>query len=129
LEAGSVTLDATDIQVRLQAKEGWAAAQGTSGVVVLSTELNDALLAEGLAREFMHAVQSQRKDIGCEYTDRIEIGVVTDSDELSAAVRQFADSIRAETLAVSVGFAPLAGVEPLEANLAGQSLKLYVKIR
>ncbi len=33
----SVTLDADDIQVRMQAKEGWAAAQGATCVVVHSS--------------------------------------------------------------------------------------------
>ncbi len=45
-----ITLDQEDIQIRLQAKEGWAAAQGTGCVVVLATELTDALIREGLAR-------------------------------------------------------------------------------
>ena len=48
----------------------------------------------------MHAIQTQRKDMDCEYTDRIEVGVVTDDAELRRAVEQFADYIRGETLAV-----------------------------
>ncbi len=46
--AGEVSLDRDDIQIRLQAKEGWAAAQGKHCVVVLATELTDELIAEGL---------------------------------------------------------------------------------
>ncbi|MCR4413297.1 MAG: isoleucine--tRNA ligase, partial [Thermoguttaceae bacterium] len=37
LADGPVALDSQDLQVRLQAKEGWTAAQGKSSVVVLST--------------------------------------------------------------------------------------------
>src|SRR5207244_13000583 len=48
-----VELDNEDIQVRLQPKPGWAAAQGSNVVVVLSTELTPELLAEGLARDFV----------------------------------------------------------------------------
>ena len=55
LPDGPVTLDSEDVQVRLQAKPGWAAAQGPAGVVVLSTELTPELLAEGTARELAHA--------------------------------------------------------------------------
>ncbi|MCA9228670.1 MAG: class I tRNA ligase family protein, partial [Planctomycetales bacterium] len=43
----TVELDQDDIQVRLQAKPGWAAAQGRGCVVVLSTELTPELLREG----------------------------------------------------------------------------------
>ena len=52
-----VVLDAEDIQIRLQAKEGWAAAQGKACVVVLATELTEDLVREGLAREVARAVQ------------------------------------------------------------------------
>src|SRR5207249_11708673 len=56
-----VELDNKDIQVRLQAKPGWAAAQGSNVVVVLATELTPELLAEGLARDFVRIVQEDRK--------------------------------------------------------------------
>jgi isoleucyl-tRNA synthetase len=128
LPDGPVTLDAQDLQVRLAAKPGWAAAQSAAGVVVLSTEITPELAAEGLAREFVHAVQTRRKDLACEYTDRIVIGLVTGSEELKAAVRQFADYIRSETLAVELVFEPLPGVEPVALNLAGHELELYVKV-
>ena len=58
------TLDADDIQVRLQAKEGWAAAQGHAVVVVLATELTEELIREGLARELVRTIQDRRKEMG-----------------------------------------------------------------
>ena len=63
LPDGPVTLDGEDMQVRLQAKPGWAAAKGTACVVVLSTELTPDLVAEGLAREVVHVNSSLRRDI------------------------------------------------------------------
>src|SRR5439155_1217483 len=56
-----VALDRDDIQVRLQAKPGWAAAQGKACVVVLNTELTPQLIAEGLARDIVRAIQDHRK--------------------------------------------------------------------
>ena len=75
-------LDSDDIEVRLQAREGWAAAQGPSCVVVLNTEVTDELRREGIAKDLIRTIQNQRKEIGCEYTDRIEVGIVTDDDEV-----------------------------------------------
>ena len=75
----------------------------------------------------MHALQSHRRDLNCEYTDRLEVGLVTDSLELNDAVRKFADYIQAETLATSLAYQPIAGVEPLAIKLAGHELTLYVK--
>ena len=128
LPDGPVTLDPQDVQVRLQAKPGWTAAQGRAGVVVLSTQLTDALIAEGLARELVHAVQGRRKDLGCQYTDRILLGVATDSARLRSAIEQFRPYIQRETLAVELRLEPLPDAQPATLELAGHGLALHVKV-
>ncbi len=129
LPDGPVTLDAEDLQVRLQAKEGWAAAQGRWCVVVLSTELTDELIREGWARELARIINDRRKEMGCQFTDRIAVGVVTDSGELKAAVEQFRDYIMQETLATDLTFATLAGMEPVEVKVAEHTARLWLKVR
>ena len=123
-----IELDNEDIEVRLAAKEGWAAAQGKSCVVVLATELTPDLVAEGLARDVVRLVQDRRKEISCEYTDRIEVGLVPTSAELAAAIERFRDYIAQETLAIKVVCEPLAGVDPVRVNLAGEELAICVRV-
>ncbi|MGD0897277.1 MAG: class I tRNA ligase family protein [Thermoguttaceae bacterium] len=123
-----VALNAEDIQVRLQAKPGWAAAQGRACVVVLSTELNEDLLAEGIAREAARVINDRRKDMNCRFTDRIEVGLVTDSAELRAAVEQFREYIQGETLALAIHFEPIAGAEAVDVEIADYRAMLYVKV-
>ena len=86
LPDGQLQLTGEEIEVRLQAKEGWAAAQGKSCVVVLNTEVTDDLRREGIAKDLIRTIQNQRKAIECEYTDRIRVAVVTDSEEAAAAI-------------------------------------------
>ena len=129
LPDGPVELDEDDIQVRLQAKEGWAAAEGHTVVVVLSTELTDELVREGLARELVRAVQDRRKEMGCEFTDRIEIGIVTESQELYAAIEQFREYICGETLALAIKLEAIPDAEPVEIDVAGNGIALYMKVR
>lgn len=125
LPDGPVTLDSQDVQVRLQAKPGWAAAQGPLAVVVVSTELTEELITEGLARELSHAINNRRKEIGCQYTDRITVTVVTDSPEVRRAIDKFADYIRAETLAAELSIvSTAAGL--VEVDLGGHRLGLSV---
>jgi isoleucyl-tRNA synthetase len=125
---GPVVLEAEDLHVRLQAKPGWAAAQGRACVAVLSTELDDDLLREGLAREAARVINDRRKEMNCRFTDRIEVGLATDSAEVRAAVEQFRDYIQRETLAVAIHFHPIAGAEAAEVEIAEYRATLYVKV-
>ena len=127
LPDGPVQLDSDDIQVRLQAKAGWTAAQGKRCVVVLATELTPELIAEGLARELVRAIQDRRKEMNLEYTDRIRLGLVTQSADLAAAAEQFSEYICGETLATRLDFKPLAGADPVDAKAAGEAIALYVE--
>ena len=96
--------------------------------MVLATDLTDELIAEGRARELVRAIQDRRKEIGCEYTDRIAVGMVTASPELRQAAEQFMEYVRGETLAARLGFEPLAGIDSVELDTAGFAMSLYVKV-
>ena len=128
IEGTVVELTAEEVQIRLQAKEGFAAAQGTDCVVVLTTELTPALLAEGRARELVRLIQDRRKELNCEYTARISVAIVTDSKEVQEAMDQFGDYIKGETLAVELTKESLSGVEATTGKVDGQELALYVKV-
>ncbi|MEL6894887.1 MAG: isoleucine--tRNA ligase, partial [Planctomycetota bacterium] len=57
LEGNALTLDNEDIGVRLNARTGWAAAQGSNCVVVLSTEVTEELRREGVAKDVVRVIQ------------------------------------------------------------------------
>jgi isoleucyl-tRNA synthetase len=112
-DAGRVTLDVggepialtpDDVQITLQAREGWSAAQGRGAVVVLSTEVTPELKREGLAREFVHEVQACRSDEDLAYEARIRIHVGTGdaADELRAAIDAHRQYILGETLGIEL---------------------------
>jgi isoleucyl-tRNA synthetase len=128
VEGESLELDSEDIQVRLQAKPGWAAAQGEQCVVVLSTELTPELIREGLARDLVRLVNERRKELECEFTDRIRLGIVTESGDIQTAVQENKDYIHAETLAVEVLLDPLADIEPVQQEIAKCPVALYVEV-
>ncbi len=124
----SIDLDENDIEVRLQAKAGWAAAQGRGVVVVLATELTTELISEGWMRDLVRVVQDQRKELGCEFTDRIEIGVVTESAELRTAIEQFQKYVTQETLAEALVCESIADAEPISAKIGDADAQLYVQV-
>jgi isoleucyl-tRNA synthetase len=128
VESQSIELDNEDIQVRLQAREGWAAAQGDRCVVVLNTELTPELVREGLVRDLVRLVNERRKELDCDFTDRIRLGVVTDSQDLTTALTENDAYIKNETLAVEVVQGPLADVEAVEQEIAKCPVTLYIQI-
>ncbi len=67
----SVTLDQVDI--RIAAKEGFTVEMDNNKFVILDTVLNDELLAEGYAREFVSRVQQMRKAHDFKVDDHIDI--------------------------------------------------------
>jgi isoleucyl-tRNA synthetase len=73
----------------------------SGGFVVLDLELDDALRAEGYARDVVRAVQDARKAAGLAVTDRIRLTLtVSVADE--PAVRAHEQFIASETLATEV---------------------------
>ena len=122
-----VSIREEDCIIRTTARDGWAAAEGTRGVVVISSELTPELLAEGQVREVIHAVQSQRKILDLEFTDRIELGFDTDSEELRKALQAHAETLASETLAVSISFELLQNTELETLDVDGHALTMSLK--
>ncbi|MDZ4852046.1 MAG: isoleucine--tRNA ligase [Pirellulaceae bacterium] len=119
IDGETLLLDDQDIQVRLQAKSGWAAAQGKACVVVLATELTDELIAEGVARDAIRLIQDLRKTRGCRFADRIKVFVLCEDDKVRHAIQGFLDYIAAETLAVSIEWVMQ---EPVEVEMQAVEL-------
>ena len=122
-----VSISEEDCIIRTTARDGWAAAEGTRGVVVISSEITPELLAEGQVREVIHAVQSQRKTLDLEFTDRIKLGFATESEELRKALQAHTESLASETLAVSIEFELLQNAELETLDIDGHALTMSLK--
>jgi isoleucyl-tRNA synthetase len=129
---GVAVLQPDDLIVRTTAKPGWVAAENARAVVVVASELTPELIAEGMVREVVHAVQSQRRALDLEFTDRIELVFETSSPQLLHALETHLAYVAAETLAdparigVPAGDASARGaVETLDID--GHPLTIHVR--
>ncbi|MEM6959775.1 MAG: class I tRNA ligase family protein, partial [Myxococcota bacterium] len=88
LEDGTtIDLGPEEVQIRLEAKEGFAAAASHGEVVVLDTQIDERLRRAGLAREFISRVQKQRKEQDLAFDARIALTVQAEG-ALGAALRE-----------------------------------------
>jgi isoleucyl-tRNA synthetase len=97
------SLEPEDVLLALAPIDGYGLEREGSHAVALELAIDDALLAEGLAREVVHAVQGARRAAGLEITDRIALDLRGDRSLLAAA-RDHERYLTGETLALSLTF-------------------------
>ena len=101
LADGPADLAADEVEVRLVEREGTATQGDRELLVALETELTPELEAEGLAREFVHHVQQERKKQDLDYADRIRVTFHADP-AMIAAVDAHREWVAGETLAIEI---------------------------
>ena len=99
LELGGFELSASDVLVDVEAAEGWSAAEDAGYSALVETVLTPELAAEGLARDYVRAIQNQRRDRDLDVTDRIEVEYFGGTIEREAVAR-FRGYIMNETLSL-----------------------------
>jgi len=99
--AGGVTLAADEFELKSRARPGHEVAEDGDVLVALDTEVDEALAAEGLAREVAHRLQNLRKSAGLEISDRIVAAVAAPAGAAERLARH-RDWLASETLAVSL---------------------------
>jgi isoleucyl-tRNA synthetase len=116
-----------EVEVRAQAKHGFAVAEDGPYVAALVTELTPALVQEGQAREFVRRVQDLRKSANLDVADRIRL-TLDASDVLCAAVEAHREYIMTETLAVALEFGAVRGdIASAEDEFDGEKLKVGIE--
>ena len=122
----AVRLSEREVEVRLEARPGWSAAQGRAGVVVVKTELTEELREEGLCRELIHHVQELRKSQKLPYEARIQLHV-QGPDRIRSLVERFSATIETECLAATITHAaPPPGVDAHGARIEGHEVVLAI---
>ncbi|HEY9089822.1 MAG TPA: isoleucine--tRNA ligase [Anaerolineaceae bacterium] len=100
-----------EVEVRVQARSGYAVAADGAYLAALVTDLTPELVQEGLAREFVRRVQDLRKQADLDISDRIRV-TYTATPGLADAVQAFAEYISAETLALELKPGEVTGDMP-----------------
>jgi len=101
VDGAEVAIQPDEVEVRMQAREGYAVASEGAYLAALVTELTPELVQEGLAREFVRRVQDLRKTAELDIADRIILYFEV-TPGLAQALESFGEYICNETLTVDL---------------------------
>ncbi len=85
------------VLISLKQKDGYASSSNNKTCVVLNTELNEDLILEGLAREFVRKTQSLRKEADFVITDHIKV-IYNGSPKINQMLDEYYDYVMGEVL-------------------------------
>ena len=101
IEIAGEKLTADDVDVRAERHDDLALVEDDGWAVALDLELDDALRAEGTARELVRALNDARKAAGLAIADRVQVTIDAD-DALRAVIDAHRAYIAAEVLATEI---------------------------
>jgi isoleucyl-tRNA synthetase len=102
VEGQEVELLNDEVEISADAVPGFSVASDGALTVALDITLTDELVQEGLARELVSRIQTLRKEMGLEVTDRIRLQILRNGGgAFERAVQAYAGHILAETLALT----------------------------
>jgi isoleucyl-tRNA synthetase len=120
-----ITLSKDDLLVTVEAKEGFAAAGSSAGVVILDTKLNDHLIEEGLFREVLSRIQALRKEMRLDFAARIKLAV-HGSERVEKACAKYVSTLKQETLATEVKLGESVGGVKKDTEVDGEDVCIEV---
>jgi isoleucyl-tRNA synthetase len=97
VEDAFYTILPEEVEVRLQARSGFAVASEGAYLAALVTDLSPELVQEGLAREFVRRVQDLRKQADLDIADRIRLFYQA-TPGLNEALQNYKEYVMNETL-------------------------------
>ena len=122
LEGQTIVVTPEDVQVERTVHEGIIAATDNEITIGLETTLTEDLLLEGLARELINKINTMRRELKLDVSDRIKVSLET-TERVKKAFAVHGDYISSEVLAVDVQFVPCSGTEW---DLNGEPAKISI---
>ena len=108
--------------------ENLSVSDGSEPILVLDIEITDELRREGYARDVVRHIQQIRKDIGLEIQNHIAVRFRAEAGGLRAALDEYHDYIKSETLCDDLGSAEDGELDAAkEIKIAGELLQLAVR--
>ena len=89
------------IDIKIISKEGFNTASMNNNFIILNTILDEELIKEGYAREFVSKIQNLRKEKDFDIENRIKL-YYNSNEYFDSVVKEFNDYIKKETLSLEI---------------------------
>ena len=103
VNGSSIELSTDDVEIIHNEIDDWVVAQENGVTVAIDTEITQELLSQGCAREVINRIQSLRKALDLNLTDRIAVSM-QGSKRIIKAVSDNLEIIKNETLSTQLLF-------------------------
>ena len=126
IDETQIQLNAENLLITMQGKEGFSfSGEGEIGVV-LDTHITEELRKEGILREVLSKVQNMRKEKGFEVLDHITL-YVAGNKEIESIIRENEEQIKHDTLATEVIYHQERD-NYVTTNINGENLDIDMKV-
>ena len=129
---GSTAIQVSDVDIVVSKEEidvifedipGLKVSSNGEHTVALDVSLSEALMQEGVAREFVNKIQTLRKEIGLEVTDKILLKIQGEI-EIINAINSFSSYVKNEVLALELEETPLEN--PNEFQIDNKNIQVEI---
>lgn len=126
-EFSGYTFTSEDVQVLTENIEGWVIESQDNLTVAIDTTLDEELVNEGIAREFVSKVQNIRKEMKMEVNDKIRISYIAEG-ELAEAINKQKKYISDNVMAAELNKGSDTGTNGYEEiNINGRACRVSVE--
>lgn len=109
IDGNIFSINPDDLLIHSVARQGIIAQVSGGITVALDLDLNENLIQEGIARELVNRLNTMRKNLGLQVTDRITVTVDT-TEKVRQSFYSHAEYITNETLIADITFASCGGI-------------------
>lgn len=96
-------LSKDDVEITYAVQEGWVAMHAGAITIALDTELDEALILEGIARELINKINTMRREANFEVTDRIKVYLGA-GEKVKKSIHHHGDYLKDEILALEIHY-------------------------
>ena len=125
IKLGDVDISVTTEEIDVVFKDipGLKVSSNGEHTVALDVSLSEGLIQEGIAREFVNKIQTLRKEIGLEVTDKIVLKIQGEV-EIINAINSFNSYVKNEVLAMEIEETTLA--QPNEFQIDDKNIQVEI---